>query len=206
MDKCIITISRQYGSGGRHVGELIAKELGIPFYDKEIIDMSAEKSGMSPVYIEKSGESIPNAFLHNLIHSSYTNIDSVSYYDVPVSDKLFQTQAAVIKELAEQGSCVIVGRCADYILRDNPALVTVFLRADVEDRVRHAIEHYNLPEARAKEKLKKIDRHRENYYKYYTTRQWGAIDNFDIVLNTSFTGVEGAAAVLKTMIETRGKL
>jgi len=206
MDKCIITISRQYGSGGRHVGELIAKELDIPFYDKEIIHMSAEKSGMSPGYIEKSGESIPNAFLHNLVHAAYTNIDSVSYYDMPVSDKLFQTQSTVIKELAAQGSCVIVGRCADYILRDNPALVKVFLRAETEDRVHHAIDHYDLPAEKATEHLKKIDRHRENYYKYYTTRQWGSINNFDIVLNTSFTGVEGAATVIKAMIKSRGVL
>ncbi|MCL2408884.1 MAG: cytidylate kinase-like family protein [Oscillospiraceae bacterium] len=201
MDNYIITISREYGSGGRHVGEILAKELGIPFYDKEILHMSAEKSGMSADFLERRDEVIQNTFLHNLMHATYPNIEA--YYETPITDKVFQAQSAVIREIAAQGSCVIVGRCADYILRDNPALVTVFVRATIEDRVRQATAHYDMPLDKPIERIKKIDKQRANYYKYYTTRQWGNMSNFDLVINTSFTGVNGAAAIIKTMLETK---
>ena len=206
MEKSIITISREYGSGGRRIGELLAKQLGIPFYDKEIIHMVAEKSGMSAGFIEKSDESIPSTFLHSLKHSAYSGYDSVSFYDTPVTDKVFHAQSDVIKELAEQGSFVIVGRCAHYILRNEPGLVAIFVRAEPEDRVRHAVEHYGLPPENAAERIKKIDKSRINYYKYYTNRRWGSIENYDIVINTSFTGVEGAVAIIKTMLSERTAL
>ena len=206
MDKYIITISREYGSGGRHIGELLASELNIPFYDKEIIQMAADKSGMSPGFIEKSDESIPNTFLHNLKYSAYSSYDSVSYYETPVTDKVFLAQSTVIKELAAKGSCVIVGRCAGYILRNEENLVTVFIRAKIEDRVRHAIEHYDLPDQNAIGKIRRIDRSRINYYKYYTSRQWGSIENYDLVINTSFAGIEGAVATIKTMLHERSQI
>jgi len=205
MEKFVIAISREYGSGGRHIGELLANDLGIPFYDKEIIHMAAEKSGMSPGYIEKSDESIPNAFLHNLKYSAYTSYDSIALYDTPVTDKVFLAQSAVLKELASRGSCVIVGRCADYVLRDEPGLVTIFVRGTLEDRVKFAVLNYNLPTEKAVERIRRIDKSRTNYYKYYTSRQWGSIDNFDLVINTSFTGVEGAVEIIKTMMKNKGR-
>jgi len=205
MDKHIITISREYGSGGRHIGELLAKELDIPFYDKEIIQMAAEKSGMSAGFIEKSDESIPNTFLHNLKYSAYSSYDSISYYDTPVTDKVFLAQSAVIKELATQGSCVIVGRCAHYILRNEEDMVAIFVRGKLEDRVRHAIEHYGLSPQHAADRIKKIDKNRINYYKYYTSRQWGNIENYDLVVNSSFTGIDGAVEVIKAMLLKRSK-
>ena len=200
MEKTIITISREYGSGGRYVGELLAKELGIPFYDKEIIHMVAEKSGLSAGFIEKSDENLPNTFLHNLKYSAYSTYDSISFYDTPVTDKVFLAQSSVIKELAAQGSCVIVGRCAGYILRDEPGTVAVFIRGKLEDRVTHAIKHYDLSPEKATERIKRIDRSRTNYYKYYTNRQWGSIEYYDLAVNTSFTGINGAVAVIKTML------
>ena len=204
MDKYVIAISREYGSGGRHVGELLAKDLGIPIYDKELIHMSAEKSGMSAGFIEKSDESIPNAFLHNLKYTAYSSYDSVALYDTPVTDKVFLAQTAVLKELASEGSCVIVGRCADYILRDDPGLVTIFIRGDLKDRVNFAVENYDLAPEKAIERVKRIDKSRTNYYKYYTSRQWGSIDNFDLVINTSFTGIDCAVAIIKTMLSAKG--
>ena len=206
MEKYVITISREYGSGGRLIGDLLAKEFDIPFYDKEIIHMAAEKSGMSAGFIEKSDENIPNTFLHNLKYSAYSSYDSISFYDTPVTDKVFLAQSSVIKELSSKGNCVIVGRCADYILRDIPDLVTVFIHATLEDRIRHAVEHYDLPPENAIDKIRRIDKSRTNYYKYYTSRQWGNIENFDLVINSSFTGVEGAVAVIKTMLTKRSKL
>ena len=205
MEKYVIAISREYGSGGRHIGELLAKELSVPFYDKEIIHMSAEKSGMSAGFIEKSDESIPSAFLHNLKYTAYSSYDSIALYDTPVTDKVFLAQSAVLKELASKGNCVIVGRCADYVLRDEPGLVTVFIRGALEDRIRQAVEHYSLPQQKAAEKIRKIDKSRTNYYKYYTSRQWGNLNNFDLMINSSFTGVEGAVAVIKTMLSQKSK-
>lgn len=205
MDKRIIAISREYGSGGRHIGELLAADLGMPFYDKEIITMASEKSGLSAGFIEKSDESIPSTFLHNLKYSGYTSYDSISFYDTPVTDKVFLAQSSAIKEIASQGSCVIVGRCADYILRSDPALVTVFIRGTLEDRARRAVENYGLPPQNAVERIKKIDKSRKNYYKYYTSRQWGSTDLFDLVINSSFTGIGGAVAVMKTMLLEKDK-
>jgi cytidylate kinase len=201
MKNYILTISREYGSGGRQVGELLAKELGIPFYDREILQMSAEKSGMSTDFLEKRDEVIQNTFLHNLMHATYPNIEA--YYETPITDKVFQAQSSVIRDIADKGSCVIVGRCADYILRDNPAVVTVFVRAELEDRIRQATEQYDMPSDKAAERIKKIDKQRANYYKYYTTRQWGSMNNFDLIINSSFTGIDGAVAVIKTMLENK---
>ena len=200
MEKTIITISREYGSGGRYIGELLAKELGISFYDKEIINMVAEKSGLSAGFIERSDENLPNTFLHNLKYSAYSTYDSISFYDTPVTDKVFLAQSAVIKELAAHGSCVIVGRCAGYILRDEPGVVAVFIHGKLEDRVKHAIEHYDLSPEKATERIRRIDKSRTNYYKYYTNRQWGSIEYYDLAVNTSFTGIEGAVAVIKAML------
>jgi len=203
MDEFIVTISREYGSGGRYVGELLADELDIPFYDKDIIQMVSKKSGLSEGLIEKSEEYMPNAFLHNLKYSAYSGYDSVTFYDTPVTDKVFLAQSDVIKEIASQGSCVIVGRCADYILRDDPRLVTVFIRAALDDKVDRAVKYYNLSAEKAPERIRKIDKHRTNYYKYYTSRQWGNFDNFDLAINTTFTGIDGAVALIATML--RGK-
>lgn len=201
MEKFVIAISREYGSGGRHIGGLLAKELGVPFYDKEIIHMAAEKSGVSVGYIEKSDESIPNTFLHNLKYSAYSSYDSVAMYETPVTDKVFMAQSAVIKELASLGSCVIVGRCADYILRGDPGIVTIFIHGTLADRVRRATEKYGLSSDKADERIRKIDKNRANYYKYFTGQQWGSSSNFDLSINSSFTGVEGAVAVIKTMMD-----
>jgi len=206
MDEFIITISREYGSGGRYVGELLAKELDIPFYDKEIIQMVAKKSGLSEGFIEKSEETLPNTFLHNLKYSAYSTYDSIAFYDTPVTDKVFLAQSAVIKELAAQGSCVIVGRCADYILRDDPRLVTIFIRAGVDDKVNRAVEYYSLSSDKAPERIRKIDKSRRNYYKYYTNRQWGSFEHFDLAINTTFTGVAGAVAVIATMLREKSAI
>ena len=203
MEKSIITISREYGSGGRKIGEILAQELGVPFYNREIIQLAAEKIGVSAGFIEESDERIPNTFLHNLTYTTYTSYDYIAMYDTPVTDKVYLAQSTIIKELASQGSCVIVGRCADYVLRDDPALITVFIRSMLEDRVNRAVEEYELSTEKAVETVKKIDKSRKNYYKYYTNRSWGNVDNFDLAINSSFTGVEGAVAIIKTMLSIK---
>ncbi|MCL2202005.1 MAG: cytidylate kinase-like family protein [Oscillospiraceae bacterium] len=204
MEKILLTISREYGSGGRKIGMALAAELGIPYYNDEIRTLTAQKSGLSEDFIAKSAENLPNTFLHNLNYSAYSSYDSISFYDIPVTDKLFLAQSEVIKELAAGGSCIIVGRCADFVLRDEPGLVKVFIWGETEDRVRYAVENYELSPEKAADRLKKIDKSRTNYYKYYTNRQWENINNFDLVINSSFTGIDGAVAIIKTMLETKG--
>jgi len=202
MDKFIITISREFGSGGRLIGEKLAARLGVEFYDRSIIQMAAEKSGLSYKFIEQNEENVTNSLIFNIsAASSFTQ--AMTYFDTPVNDKTFFAQAEVIRELAKN-SCVIVGRCADYILREDPALVRLFITADLDDRARRAVEEYQYPSVTAAEKIRKIDKSRANYYKYYTGQPWGNLHNYDLIINTSFTGILGAVSVIMTMLEEKG--
>ena len=204
MSNLAITISREYASGGRDVGSQLAKELGINFFDREIIQMVSEKSGLAAGFVEKSEEKISNPFLHNLQYSAYSNFDVIAYYDTPVPDKVFMAQSSVIRDLALRSDCIIVGRCADYILRNKPGLLRVFIRAEMDDRVKRAVEVYGMSGQKIEESIKKIDKSRANYYKFYTSLRWGEIEHYDLVINTSYTGISGAVEVLKTMVKTRG--
>jgi len=211
--KKIITISREYGSGGRDVGRLLAEELGLPVFDKEIMSMAMEKSGMSADVIEKRSESISSKFLANLRRLSLsvpnTRVPSgFNSYALATSankmiddDRLFHSQAAAIREIAGQGGCVIVGRCASHILRQHPDLLAVFISGEFDCRVRRTVETYNMPEKNAADNVKKIDRHRANHYKLYTGQNWGGIENYDLVVNTSYSGIDGAVAVIKAMLD-----
>jgi cytidylate kinase len=204
MDKFIITISREFGSGGRLIGEKLAARLGIEYYDKNIIHMAAERSGLSYKFIEQNEENMSNSLLFTLpAATSYTSFRTTTYYDTPVNDKTFLAQTEVIRELSKN-SCIIVGRCADYILRDDPALIKIFITGDFEERVHRAVNEYQFPSEAAEEKIKKIDKSRANYYKYYTGQPWGSIHNYDLIINSSFTGIPGAVAVITTMLEEKG--
>ena len=187
MRNCIVAISREYGSGGRDVGRMLAEELGLALFDKEIMHIASEKSGMPTDFIEKRGEKVPNKFLQNLMRLSL-NVPSVRipspYTSAAMAntmagnpaarsdaDRLFQVQAAAIREIASSDGCVIVGRCAGYILRSYPNLLSVFIRGEFEDRVRRAIQTYGYAEKTAATDVMKVDKHWANYYKYYTEQQ-----------------------------------
>ena len=200
MGNLIITISREFASGGRFIGEKLAAQLGIPFFDKTIIQMAAEKSGLSPEFIEQSEEKASNSFLFNLATTAQSSSNFMLQYDTPVTDKAFFAQAAVIRELAAKDSCVIVGRCADHVLREEEKLVKIFVFGTLEDRVRRAVDKYGVSAHGAEEKIKKIDKSRSNYYKYYTGEPWGAVKNFDLAINSTFTGLDGAVSIIKTML------
>jgi len=214
MQNPIITISREYGSGGRDVGRMIAEELGVPVFDKEIMHMAIEKSGLSADFIEKRGESISNKLLLNIkrlslsvpntrVPSGYNSYALASTKKRLDEDRLFQIQSSVIGEIAAQGGCVIIGRCAGYILRDCSGLLSVFIRGNLDDRIKRTIEIYSMPEKNAAENVRKIDKHRANHYKLYTGRKWGAAENYDLVVNTSYSGIAGAAAVIRAMLACR---
>ena len=199
MSHFIVTISREFASGGTRIGEKLAAQLGVPFYDKMIIQMAADKSGLSPEFIEQSEEKASNSFLFNLATTAHSSSSFVLQYDTPVNDKAFFAQASVIKDLASRDSCVIVGRCADHVLRESPNLARIYIYGTLKDRIKNAVEN-GVPANGVEEKIRKIDKSRANYYKYYTGETWGAMKNYDLAINTSFTGVDGGVSIIKAML------
>lgn len=199
MNNQIITISRQFGSGGRLIGQKLAEDMGMGYYDKVLLALSSEKSGLSPDFIDKLEEQASSSFLFNLATASQASSNFFYQYDVPLNDKAFFAQTAVIKELADKENCVIVGRCAEHILRDRPSCLKVFIYASKETRLKRLTEEYNMTEKDAKEKLDRMDKGRANYYKHYTGEHWGRIQNHDLCINTDISGVDGAVSLIKSM-------
>ena len=181
--KIVITISREYGSGGHYVGELLAKRMGINFYDKNLINLISKKSGLSKEYVEANNQKL----------ASFKYIDNND-------DRIFIAEEKVIKDLAMKESCVIVGRCADYILKDNKDTIKVFLYSSSQDKVKRAVKYYNLEEDKALKEINKINSERAKHYKYYTNRDWYDFANYDIALNVDYLGVEKTAELLEQVI------
>lgn len=180
MEHCIITIGREYGSGGRNIGRAIAEMLDIAFYDSEMIHITAEKSGFSDDVVEQAEQTVTNSLMYNL---------SVSTSQLPLSDQVFIAQSGVIKELAKKESCVIVGRCADYALRDHPNCLRVFLYAPIESRIKRVYEEYGCNGENIRAFVRKIDKKRATYYQHFTQCKWGECLNYDLCVNTDI-GVE----------------
>ena len=161
----IITITRQFGSGGHEIGEALAKKLEIPFYDKELISLAAKESGVSPEVFDEVDEKATNSLLYSLSVGLYNYGNGFSSMgDLPVNDRLYILQHKIIKELAEKENFVVVGRCADYVLKDNPNIVKVFIYADIDSRVKRAVDRRDIDPARAKQAVIKADKARANYY------------------------------------------
>ncbi len=190
----IVTISREYGSGGRYVGRLLSEKLGIPFYDKELIDMLAEKSNYSAEYIKENEDSRTSSFLYNL--STEGVLLNSPYSAMSPGDKLFLLQNNLIKEIAEKGPCIIIGRCADYILRDRDDVLNVFITCDIDGRIERCIKYYGIDEKEAAKMLKKKDRARASKYNYYAGKEWGVAKNYDVTLNSGSFGVEKCAEMI----------
>ncbi|MDR1376242.1 MAG: cytidylate kinase-like family protein [Synergistaceae bacterium] len=200
MSGLVITIGREFGSGGRQVGEQLANGLGIAFYDKSLIHLAVAKSGLDPVTIEKAEEEATSKFLFNLAIGGYAATGVFSQVNVPISDQIFFAQSKAIEELASQGNCVIIGRCANYILRDHPKLVRVFIYGRKEDKLRRIVEQYGVPQEESETKMAKMDKGRANYYEYYTDEKWGSVKSYDLAINTSFAGIDGAVKIVRAMI------
>ena len=181
--KIVITISREYGSGGHYVGELLAKRMGINFYDKNLINLISKKSGLSKEYVEENSQKL----------ASFKYIDNND-------DRIFIAEEKVIKDLAKKESCVIVGRCADYILKDNKDTIKVFLYSSSQDKVKRAVKYYNLEEDKALKEINKINSERAKHYNYYTNRDWYDFANYDIALNVDYLGVKKTAELLEQVI------
>lgn len=190
MEKIIITIGRQFGAGGRELGKRLAEQLDIPYYDKEIIDSTAAISGLSKEYVSKNDEKATNSFLYSLVMGTRTLTGQKTIEEIKID-----AQREAVKRIAEQGSCVIIGRLADYILKqENP--FRVFVSADENTRVMRVSKREGLSEQEARKKIQKMDRIRSAYYNEYADAAWGRADNYDLCINRSKISVERAVDMI----------
>ena len=196
--KLIITIARQYGSGGREIGEKIAEALGIPLYDKELITEAASRGSLNETVIKTAEESAANSLLYTLAMGSNVLGTTMSFgYKMPLNDKLFLLQSEVIKEYAANGSCVVIGRCADYVLRDEENLLRLFIYGDLDHRKERVRErHPEVKESQIVDVINKTDKRRASYYNFYTGNKWGKYDNYDLAINSSNLGIDGTAEMI----------
>lgn len=200
----VITISRQYGSNGRHIGMALAKELGIAFYDKELIKLAATQNGISEKMFEEADEMPSNSFLYSLSMGSRNIGMGFNYMDCLSNDKLFLMQSQVIRQLAEKSSCVIVGRCADYILRDYDNCVNVFCHASADFRIAHVMEELDVSQEAAKDMIRKVGKKRASYYNYYSDVEWGDASSYHVSLDVSDLSERDAVKILKEYLSVRG--
>lgn len=202
MKKRIVTVSRTYGSGGRIIGQKLAEDMGVPFYDKALLDRIAEESGFSKEMIEKAEMKAKNSFLYTLATSLGGNgeagVDGLS-----LNDKFFLAQVNVIRKIAEEGPCVIVGRCADYILKDFDEVTHLFVCAEMPNRIKRAINDYGMDESIVEAEIKKIDKARANYYTHHTGRKWGEVLNYHLTLDSGYIGLDDTIALIEEFLERR---
>ncbi|MBE6947040.1 MAG: cytidylate kinase-like family protein [Ruminococcaceae bacterium] len=198
MKKTIITISRQFGSGGRTVGHLIAEKLGIPFYDKELVEQIALESGFAPKFVEENGEHAPGKSALSYAFTS-TGIPGVMN-GLSTADFLWSIQCSTILQLADKGPCVIVGRNADYILKDRKDVLHIFVHADMDFRADRIVRLYGESEKSPVARLQQKDKRRSVNYQHYTGREWGASENYDLCINTAVVGVEEAAQIVVDIV------
>ncbi|MDD3244348.1 MAG: cytidylate kinase-like family protein, partial [Eubacteriales bacterium] len=199
----VITISRQYGSGGREIGERLAAALGIPYYDKKLIDITAKQSGLDSELITGTEESVPKGVSYSQITGAYYAGSIFAYDGTPESDTIFTAQSAVIHSLAQQGSCVIVGRCADDVLAKSTSLFNVFVKANMADRVQRVVEQYGVAQGDAAGAINCVDKVRANYYRHYTGKSWGVLENYDLVVDSGVLGIDGCVSLLLEAIKNR---
>lgn len=206
--KSIITISREYGSGGRLIGKKVAESLGYEFFDKEIIDMAAQESGLSPEFIKKTEQNLSSGFLYNLLlGTSYSGTAANTPQSIngsqilPLADQVFNAERKTILNIAKKGNAVIVGRCADYILStsdeiDKKTVLNVFIYGEIDEKLKRIEELYKETESAAKKTILQIDKRRANHYNTFTENTWGDRKNYDIMINSSTAGIETTAAII----------
>lgn len=204
--RTIITIGRQYGSAGHQIGKALADELGIAYYDKELLERAAKESGMCEELFENHDERPTNSFLYSLVMDTYSfGYGASSLSDMPLNQKVFLAQFNAIRKIAEEGPCVMIGRCADYALAENPNCLSIFIHADLQLRIRRIAAKYDLTDAKAKDKIIKTDKRRSSYYNYYTSRKWGDIDSYNLSFDSGLLGVNGTVEMIKKAVEWKEK-
>ena len=205
MGNHIYTIGREFGSGGYEVGRMLAERLGIKLYDKELMAQAAKSSGFCKEIFENHDEKPTSSFLYSLVMDTYSggSYSSAPFLDMPLNHKVFLAQFDTIKKIAEQESCVIVGRCADYALADNPDCLNIFVHAEMEDRISWISKRKDLTENKARDLIQKTDKQRASYYNYYTCKKWGDSRSYDLCLNTSKISKE---ACVDMILEFRNRM
>ena len=194
MAETYITIGRQFGSGGRETGKKVAQALGIPYYDKELLAVAAKESGLSHQFLQDYDEKPTSSFLYSLVMGQSALMGGPQ--GMTVDQMAIKAQREAVLSVAEKGSCVIVGRCADYILRDKPGLVRVFISADYESRIQRICHRDGVTEKEAQDNIRKLDKARASYYSFHTDRKWGAAENYDLCINSSRKGIDAAAELI----------
>lgn len=193
----IITIGRQYGSGGYEVGKLLAEKLDVKLYDKEMLKIAAKESGLCEELFESHDEKPTSSFLYSLVMDTYSlGYSSGSFIDMPINHKIFLAQFDTIKKIADQGPCILVGRCADYALENYDNVINVFIYADLDKRIRRVAREFDITDAKAKDIITKTDKKRASYYNYYTNKEWGDAKSYDLCINSGELGIQGTAQVI----------
>lgn len=201
--KKIITISRQYGSGGREIGKKLSEQLGIPFFDNEIISRAAKESGFSESAFETVEDKATNSLLYSIAMGMnvFTNQD-VGFAGLSLDDRIFLAQSNVIRKVADEGPCIIVGRCADYILKDLDNVINIFIAADFDFRIKRSIEVDQIAPEHAAEAVSKKDKSRGNYYRYHAGERWDNLFNYDLTLRSDLIGIDKTVECIKNYVES----
>lgn len=202
MKKTIITIGREFGSGGREIGQKLSEALGIEFYDKELLEHTAKDSGLCEEILKHHDEKRTASFLYSLVLDPYNaGYAGSPYADMPIDQKVFLAQYDTIKKLAEKGSGIFVGRCADYVLSDNPNVLSVFIHADNDFKVKRIMERYELSERKAEDLISRKNKQRSTFYNYYTSKKWGNAKSYDLCIDSSIFGIDGTVELIKNAME-----
>ncbi len=203
----IVTIGREFGSGGRLIGQKLAERMGVNCYDKELINLASKESGLCTEVFENNDEKPLNSFFYSLVmDTGALGQTFAGYMDAPLNQKVFLAQFETIQRLAERESCVIVGRCADYALHDYPNTIHIFISGELQDKVERVAKYNNISKDKALDLIAKSDKKRANYYNYYSNKKWGAAATYDLCINSSLTGVDGAVDVIMKFIEVKEAL
>ncbi len=198
----VINVGRQLGSGGREIGRRVADDLGLSYYDRKLIELAAHESGFCEELFEKADEKPTKGFFGGLFGMRYPFVgNSAGYNDVLSNDALFKIQSDVIRSLADRESCLFVGRCADYILRDYPHCINLFITASTPDRVARLCRQDGITPAAAQELIEKSDKERAEYYNYYGNKLWGAASSYDLCINSTTIGIDGAVTIIEEYVK-----
>lgn len=200
----VITIGREYGSAGRQIGMALAAELEIKCYDKELLALAAKDSGLTEELFHTHDEKPTNSFLYSLVMDTYSmGYSTPSFIDMPLNQRVFMAQHDSIKKLADSESCIIVGRCADYALKNHPGCISVFIKADMDAKIKRIMRIYGYNENKARDLIVKTDKKRANYYNFYSNKKWGDSRSYDLCIDSSKLGIDGTVAMLKEYVKQR---
>lgn len=207
MGQFVITIGRQFGSGGLDVGRMLSEQLNVKCYDKELLSMAAKESGLCQEIFENHDEKPTSSFLYSLVMDTYSvsGYTSAPFLDMPLNHKVFLAQFEAIKNLAKKESCIIVGRCADYALAEHPNCINVFIHANLEFRIDHVMQTFGLSREKATDMIHKTDKKRASYYNYYSSKKWGDSRSYHLTLDSSQLSLQGCSEMILSYMEIQKK-